>query len=152
MNSEPTVEDLMKWRDQLADELGNAQVELSNAQKSIAEIEARMRLVVQLIQLEGSESSHPVIHPETKENLLDACERIIRETGEPLHIKALHSRLIEEDIPIPGKGTEANVISRLQRSDGRFIRTGRGMYALPEFGLKEVKPTRQRRKSTRTRN
>jgi hypothetical protein len=76
-------------------------------------------------------------------DLLDECERILREAGGPVHIKDLHSALLQQGIPLPGKGTEANVIVRLRRAKERFVRTGRGTYGLPEFGLPEVEPVRR---------
>jgi hypothetical protein len=44
---------------------------------------------------------------------------------------------------------EANLIVRLQRSNGRFVRVGRGTYAPTSLGLKETQPTRKRRVVTR---
>ena len=39
-----------------------------------------------------------------------------------MHVSKLHAALLDAGIPIPGPWTEANVIVRLTRSEGRFIR------------------------------
>jgi hypothetical protein len=56
---------------------------------------------------------------------------------------------LSEGVPLPGRGTEANLLVRLHRSNGRFVRTGRGTFAPVSMGASEVKPTRRRRVSAR---
>ena len=106
----------------------------------------RLELIDQLLDLEGIDLDVNVTNLVKPLDLLDSCEAIIRKSGKPLHIKELHSALVEIGANIPGKGNMANVISRIQRSNGRVIRTGKGMYGLPEFGLPEIKPTKKLRK------
>src|SRR5207253_1144130 len=89
------------------------------------------------------DEARPVPADDGEFGLLGASERILRDAGRPLHIKELLPLLREKGISLPGRGTEANVIVRLTRSNGRFVRTGRGTYGLPEFGLPEVKPTKR---------
>jgi hypothetical protein len=84
------------------------------------------------------------------DSLLDACEKVVSNAGRPLHIKELHAALLNEGIPIPGQGTEANLLVRLHRSNGRFVRTGRGTFAPASMGAQEVRPTQRRRVSART--
>jgi hypothetical protein len=69
--------------------------------------------------------------------------------GRALHISELHEELLARGVPIPGRGTEANLIVRLQRSDGRFVRVGRGMYAPQKMKIPEAKPVRIRRAAER---
>jgi hypothetical protein len=54
--------------------------------------------------------------------------------------------LCQRGIPIPGAGTQANLITHLRR-DPRLVRPSRGMYGLSVWGLENM-PTglRQRRK------
>lgn len=87
--------------------------------------------------------------PPALDDLLDACERLVRSAGKPLHIGELHAALLKEGVPIPGRGTEANLLVRLHRSNGRFVRTGRGTYAPVSMGVQEIRPTRRRRMSQR---
>lgn len=80
----------------------------------------------------------------------DHVEAILAERGEPTHIGVLREALIEQGVPLPGRGDEANIIVRLRRDEARFTRTGRGTYALAEWGLPAV-PVTQRKKVRRRR-
>ena len=68
---------------------------------------------------------------------------ILRERTKPLHISELRTELSRRGIPIPGKGTDANVIVYLSRC-GEICRVGRGLYALRAWNVPEV-PARRRR-------
>jgi len=148
MDENTNVENLRKWRSQVEHELEETQEGLLLHQRKLRESKDRLELIDRLLALEGEVVSKSTQSPTSPAEFLDACEGIMREVGKPMHIGDIQIALIENGIPIPGKGTQANVISRLQRSDGRFIRTGRGMYGLPEFGYPEVKPVRRRRRSS----
>jgi len=143
MNEIPTVDTLLNWRSQVTEEIEKINIELSHLQIRLNKENERLELIDKLLQIENKETIR--IHNNT-DNLIDECEAILREFGEPMHIRALHLSLLKNAIPIPGKGNQANVIARLQRSDGKIIRTGHGMYGLPEFGLPEKKPVRKRKK------
>ncbi len=148
MSNIDRINALRQWRKEAADELEGAQQELLAAQRRIDEVRERVRLLDRLLAVEGDGgSSETAASPSTNDELLAACERIMRGAGRPLHIRELHATLLREGVPLPGRGTEANLIVRLRRSDGRFLRTGRGTYAPVDFGLPEVKPTRRRRVS-----
>lgn len=140
------VEDLQEWRREGAIELERAQQELSGVQRRVDEARERVTLLDRLLAVEGN-GLGSADSPSTflSDDLLDACERILRAAGRPLHIRELHAALVKEGVPLPGRGTEANVIVRLQRSNGRLVRTGHGTYAPADFGLPESKPTRRRR-------
>jgi hypothetical protein len=71
-------------------------------------------------------------------------ERLLEGAGKPMHISDIRQALIDQGVPLPGRGDEANIIVRLRRASDRFSRTGRGMYGLPSWGLPEVKPTRKK--------
>lgn len=153
MNDKSNVGNVKDWRARLQEEMEKDKASLAGLQRKIKEAEQRIELLDRLLAMEGD--SVPVKSEQigtSPDEFLAACERIMRERGEPMHIRDIHAALIESGIPIPGKGNQANVISRLQRSDGRFIRTGRGMYGLPEFGLPEVRPTRTRKRPSKARN
>jgi hypothetical protein len=65
--------------------------------------------------------------------------------GHPMHISVLHSRLEEMGVPIPGKGTQANVIAHLGREPS-IIRLSRGIYGLKQWNLtpKTLRPEKSR--------
>ena len=65
----------------------------------------------------------------------------------PLHVSELMRLLHKQGVPIPGAGTQANLIAHLRRDD-RIVRPSRGMYALAESGLENMasRPGRKRRK------
>jgi hypothetical protein len=146
MNEIPTLDSLIKWRSQVTEEIERFKVELSHLQIRLNESNERLELIDKLLELGNKEKKETIKFPTYTDNLIDGCEVILREIGKPMHIRELHLGLLKKGIPIPGKGNQANVIARLQRSEGRIIRTGHGMYGLPEFGLPEKKPVRKRKK------
>lgn len=74
---------------------------------------------------------------------------ILRERAQPVHISELRAELTRRGVPIPGKGTDANVIVYLTRSE-QVCRVGRGLYALRDLGVPEV-PSRRRRAARKRR-
>jgi hypothetical protein len=68
---------------------------------------------------------------------------VLGERSKPLHISELRAELARRGIPIPGKGTDANVIVYLSRCND-ICRVGRGLYALRTWNVPEV-PARRRR-------
>jgi hypothetical protein len=148
MINQSKVDQIAKWRKETEEVLRQYKEELATLQHSILEAEERIKLFDRLLILEGHSFNESTIKSDTPESFLDACINVIRENGKPIHITDLHSELLKSGIPIPGKGDQANVIARIQRSDGIIIRTGRGMYGLPEFGEPEKKPIRRKKKST----
>ena len=150
--TEPRVKDLLKWREQIQDGLQAERSQLAQIQKSIKEAEQRLELVEGLLAIEGHSPSTTAKDSQKATDLLDVCERLMREKGTALHVSELHSVLLEQGVPLPGKGTEANLITRLQRSNGRFVRTGRGTYAPASLGLPEVQPTRVRRRARKVKS
>lgn len=140
--------DLKAMRSRILVEFDESRAQLAELQKRIIDSEERLTLVDRLISLESGVSDPLAVHP-TADTFLDHCEQIILQVGRPMHVKELQARLLDTGVPIPGRGTEANLITRLQRSDGRFVRTGRGTYAPASLGVPAVKPARQKRVRTR---
>lgn len=141
--------ELTRWRAEALAQLQQSQGELAELQKQVRARQEKLELVERLLSLEGGDNMVTKAAVTGPDALLDACEEIIRAKGHPIHISEIHSALIERGVPIPGKGDEANIIVRLQRASGRFIRTGRGTYGLSDFGVPEVRPVRTVRRSRR---
>jgi hypothetical protein len=144
--------ELATWKVEAERELEDAQRSMSEAQSRLEAARERLGLLERLQVLELGE---PVKEVSTSQgaghspDFLDACEAILREAGEPLHIADLLARLQAASVSIPGRGTDANVIVRLRRAEGRFVRTGRGTYGLPEFGVPEAPTSTRRRRKKR---
>ena len=73
---------------------------------------------------------------------------ILAASGESMHISAIENELRERKIPIPGRGTTANIITRMRRANGQFTRVGSGTYALAEWNLEPMMPKRRRRRKS----
>lgn len=147
MNTEMELPRLIRWREEVQESLEKSRVRLAELQKQKKTLEEKLQLLDKLIALEDDDDEEALEETVSPDRFLDVCVEIMRANGEPMHISELHSKLLDSSVPIPGKGNQANVISRIQRSDGRVIRTGRGMYGLPEFGVSEQKPTRKERRA-----
>jgi len=83
--------------------------------------------------------------------LLQAVVEELALAGRPVHISDLMRLLRERRVPIPGSGTQANLITYLRRDD-RLVRPSRGMYGLAAWGLENVgfpRRSRSRRKRVR---
>jgi hypothetical protein len=74
---------------------------------------------------------------------------VLKESGKPLHISDLRRALEQRGIPIPGKGTDANVIVYLSRA-ADVCRVGKGLYALRGWGVPAVPPRRRRSRHRRS--
>lgn len=70
--------------------------------------------------------------------------------GRPLHISELMRLLGRRQVPIPGAGAQANLITHLRR-DARLVRPSRGMYALAAWGLENMPTGLRRRRRKRLR-
>lgn len=140
---------LQLWRKETLREIDECKALISSTQYKLNEAEERVRLIDGLLNLEGNDMTDIAQEKFLKKDLLDEIEDVIRNKGEPMHISSIHQELISKGVPLPGRGNEANVIARIQRSEGRIIRTDRGVYGLSELGAIEKKPVRKKRKSAR---
>jgi len=149
MNKRERANNLQHWREETIKEIGDCNTMISSTQKKLIEAEEKLRLIDGLLSLEKSNMPNIPQEKYLKKDLLEEIEDVIRVKGEPMHITSIHQSLIAKGIPLPGKGNEANVIARIQRSGGRIIRTDRGVYGLPELGAIEKKPIKKKRKRVR---
>lgn len=82
------------------------------------------------------------------DSVLQAVIDELTSSGRPLHISDLMRLLALRKVTIPGAGAQANLITYLRR-DPRFVRASRGMYALSEWGIDAMPPTRRLKRRKR---
>lgn len=161
--------DLRAWAAALSQEIESLRAELDRCQQALAGAEEKQALVRRLLELDGQSSDAPPKHngheadspaaphgvtarstAGATKDLEDAITAILEEVGKPLHVSDIRLRLIEEGVPIPGRGDDANVIVRLRKAQERFTRTARGTYALAAWGLPSLDTKVARRKRSRS--
>jgi hypothetical protein len=168
-NVEPDLKNLFAWQAALNRQAEDLRSDIRTKQADLANVEERLSLVTKLIDVETraeSGAAEPngemkVTAPASRTpsdeparavpttDLEQAVEEILRAAGAPLHISEIRATLIEQQVPIPGRGDDANVIVRLRRFEDRFTRTARGTYGLAEWGIPAVSSkTRKRRRTT----
>jgi hypothetical protein len=133
--------------------IGQAEIERSKLEAAITAARKEERLLVKLLELRGvhspdsgqkSSTVRKSVPGEKRANgnlkrpLVDAVLEELTSSGRPVHISELMRMLRTRGIPVPGLGTQANLISYLRR-EPQFVRTSRGMYALSAWGLKTLK-------------
>jgi hypothetical protein len=137
----PRIDELRAWERELKaehDALGRELEPLIARRQQVAQ---KLELVQRLIAVERdpafpetappADASSPSSPPRANGNQIQtAVHAILQENGRPMHIRDIHAALIERGVPIPGKGTEANVIVHLRRAPDTFARRNRGVYGL----------------------
>ncbi|MDZ4170484.1 MAG: FHA domain-containing protein [Coriobacteriia bacterium] len=123
--------DLSELLSRAREELADATQDLAAAQLRLQNAQARVRLLEELLALEMGTPAAEVSArkaPARHGEFIDATASILESRGAAMSIDELRSALLEQGVPLPGKGLPANLISRFQRSDGRIVRVGRGLY------------------------
>ena len=133
--------------------IGQAESERSKFEAAITAARKEERLLVKLLELRGIHSPDSGQKSDTvrksvpgekrasgnlRRQLVDAVLEELTSSGRPVHISELMRMLRMRGIPVPGLGTQANLISYLRR-EPQLVRTSRGMYALSAWGLKTIK-------------
>jgi hypothetical protein len=144
--------------------LERAVLERANLDREIANAKEEERLLVRLLELrrngisggsegidvEGAVGAHrEESAPKDKKLAVKAVLAELESAGRPLHISELMRLLRDRNVPIPGSGSQANLITHLRR-DARIVRPSRGMYALAISGLENM-PTGERRRRKKRR-
>jgi hypothetical protein len=136
--------------------VARAEQERSEVDRTIATAREEQRLLERLLALRrglpvGSQGV-PVADRDATcgaaEGERPAIQVVIEEltaAGRPVHISELMRLLRARQVPIPGSGTQANLITHLRR-DARFVRPSRGMYGLAAWGLESMTAPRRRRR------
>jgi len=119
---------LCEWREQLISAIEKNDIRIRELQsqravtyQKLKHVDALLGIATTTGEMRGGERMR------RSSVLLDACERILRESSEPMHVKVLIQRLLDDDIPLPGGGTVGNLVTRLWRSP-RFTRVAPGTY------------------------
>ena len=127
MDKNEHIEVYTQIRDQL-------QKEVDSDQKLLVEIESRHKRNMkeldhlnQLIDM-GSGGEQENDAKKIEEYIVD----ILKASSRPMHVREIYERLIENKIPIPGKGRLENVVSRISRAKNLFARNGKGTYVVKE--------------------
>jgi hypothetical protein len=143
--------------------VSEAETECAALRERIAVDHEEERLLARILSIrrgEAIQNTHAVAiseiaarhsDPRPAATLLQAVLEELNSAGRPLHISDLMRVLALRKVDIPGAGTQANLITYLRR-DPRFVRASRGVYALAEWGIDAMPPTRRRKRRKRARS
>lgn len=128
------LRELKTWEQELLRQQEEVGSMLEPLLKRREDLRAKLELVQRLIALEhddGARADRPASqHGTAGAEIQGAVAAILSERGGAMHISDIRAALLERGMPIPGKGTDANIIVHLRRAPNLFIKRGRGTYAL----------------------
>jgi hypothetical protein len=134
------VDTLKKRLRALGESSGRQRQQVRQLLESIGEKEEQIEHITSLLRAEGvdlGDEGLPDLSPVSVSDM--AYEVLSRlDSPEPQHYRQLAKLIMAEGKLIPGQDPAANLIAHLGRDD-RFVRTGRGMYGLAEWGVKPAK-------------
>lgn len=146
---------LSSWERDIQNELATVSKDLEALLSRRDHLQAKLDLVQVLQNLErGSEpSGEPVgagahARQTTGERIAGAVSAVLDEAGRPMHVREIRTMLASRGVPLPGRGTDANLIVHLSRKPDVFVRTSRGTYGLTEWTRHS--PRRPRSSSTKS--
>jgi len=138
------IQRLKSSHDQMALRAEAIRSEINGLRQELSDLEVKLALISKLIDLDSHPS--PVLVDVQSENavleeasdvgkseiysedyLETEVEAILEASGAPMHISKIRNELVRRGVPIPGRGDDANIIVRLRKGDGRFVRTARGL-------------------------
>jgi hypothetical protein len=136
-------DELKAWERDLVDEQEKLARELEPLLTRREELRTKLDLVQRLKSLESGEkdkggqaalATPPKPTSSTVGSELQAAVRqILENRGKPMHVREIRAVLTEQGFPIPGKGTDANLIVHLRRAPTIFQPSGRGTYGLSDW-------------------
>ena len=134
------LSELSAWEREIQDELLAVSRELEPLISKRDHLQAKLDLVRVLVDLErgatsegGSEDTRGRARQTTAERIGEAVTEILDDSGEPMHVQEIRAELTSRGVPVPGRGTDANVIVHLSRMPDIFVRTSRGTYGLTKW-------------------
>ena len=169
MNSTQDYLDLLGLKlshDQMTDRAEVIRSEINRLRQELSDLEVKLGLISKLIDLENRSNFALADEEPQRDDLGDSpaidrfeapsddfieieVEAILEAAGSPMHISKIRNQLIERGVRIPGRGDDANIIVRLRKGDGRFIRTARGTYALPKWNLPSIDARRSNKSGSK---
>ncbi len=140
----PRMNELLAWERELIEEQEKLARELEPLLSRRETLKVKLELVQRLKSVEADgigrpadgqagDVSPPAVPTTVGTELQAAVRQVLQERGKPMHVSEIRAALTERGIPIPGKGTDANVIVHLRRALDVFERRGRGTYGLMEW-------------------
>jgi hypothetical protein len=166
-----SAETLIQAQKEARQRVGSLAERIAELQQVLVRIQEEDQLLEQLLAVRRGEASGPspkltsigadrpgdvaVPSGKSKHPVVQDVVSTLEEAKRPLHISELMRLLGQHGTPLPGSGTQANVIAHIRRDD-RLVRPSRGMYGLTAWGLEEmpVRPAAargKRRKRARSR-
>lgn len=131
---------------EIAERIGPLEAQRNAAFERLELIRRLMKLHETADSVESGEAQEAVLKSSVGATDLEGeVERLLEQTGEPMHISVVRQALLDRGVPLPGRGDEANIIVRLRRLPERFTRTGRGTYGLARWGIPEATPVQRKR-------
>jgi hypothetical protein len=145
------IQALQRRLEELRGLTGRDKERIRELQEGVAIKEEQMTYIVKLLDAEGVSVVDATPTATAQMSVAGMAYEVLaaRDNHDPVHYREL-ARLIESrGWQIPGQDPAANLIAHMGRDD-RVIRTGRGMYALEQWGLRPAKPRASRRRSPKT--
>ncbi|MHA1796700.1 MAG: winged helix-turn-helix domain-containing protein [Promethearchaeota archaeon] len=138
--------------DELRNKLGILKQEILKDRKSVRlilktidEKETLIQNIVSLLRAEGISEFDDWKGAGSKQISDIVYEYLVnREEKKGVYYRELADKIQTNGFYIPGKDPSANLLAHLNR-DNRFVRVGRGIYGLREWGLKEIHTKRRKR-------
>lgn len=124
----PAHERLEELYAQSVEALERNRAELARLQQRVALGEERVNSLRRLVFEASPDPSS--VNSGSPRGLIGECEAVLAEHGD-MRLSDLREALFRRGVPLPGKGTNANLVGYLNRSAGRIVRKRRGVYGLP---------------------
>jgi hypothetical protein len=145
------VDALQRRLEDLKQAIGSEKLRVRELLEAIHSKEEQMGHIVELLAVEGVRVGGEGSGAREQTSVSEMAYGVLASQREPkpIHYRDLVDLIMAEGKLIPGRDPGANLISHMSR-DERFVRTGRGMYALAKWGFKPAKKgTRRRRRTTK---
>ena len=148
-----SAETLQAWAVDIEREIAEITASILPLQQRLDAAREKLDLVRRLISISmrGNYGTLPASQATALPEIEDRIEEVLQSNGKPMHITDIRATLIRIGVPLPGRGDEANIILRLRRASERFVRTGRGTYALTAWKIPEYSPAPSRKRVRRRR-
>lgn len=141
----------LKWQlGNLAEKIDGYKQEMQALLLNIDEAEQQAEHIVKLLEAEGIMLNGDKIAATKSPSVADMAYEVLetRQEQEPVHYRDLADQIMAGGKYIPGQDPAANLLTYLNR-DARFVRTGRGIYGLSEWGIRAAPRKRSRKKTRR---